>query len=773
MTPKAVNPMRTLAIFLTLLIASSALAQDRRDGDRRNRPDRYWAMFRDGTALIGKDLRDWHERNRKPTLNGRALFDDNNPLLILRDTTIQSQLAGPYIEFANGDVLPGRLIGGMPADPSTLMPTHLLVAPTSPILTYDRRTTEIAIKPEHVARVVLTREAKGPLEPGTLFFTDGRKVKVKAVRWTLGGVRGLTDEGSIAAGWIELAEVHPPGVNPMAALLDDALAPMPRSEKGVDAMLGRISTTNGAVLTYRRSMLRHEGEGDPRWSVIHTIQPAWALQVIRVPVDEIVTRSYRNPADLPLSIMPGETLLQKSATGFLWPWRRNANVRGNELVLGSAVGDLGVGTHSYSEIAFDLPQQARQFSATVGINRTVGNGGCAKVKIFRDKAQDKPIWESGFIRGGDSPIKLGPIDVSGAKRLILVTDYGHEGRPRGADPLDIRDEVDWLWPTVTVDLAEAQKLQKQPDLEEIFPSLIGWNVSAEARSRISLRPYWDIRKGRWTLSMFVDATGNDNDRMDRVKPIEVTRKMTITQANSWMLLSASRDDNGQANHELLVLADGKPVDSALNGNVTTGRAPGEYEERYYSFGEYAGKSVTVAVRMSPRGAPQEKPSGLLLGYMTPRPIVANLSESEKTISPQVPLSSLKPVEVMYKESDKKPLVAGKTVDGKPLAILGWNYADGFGMPAGESVIKYALDPAWTKFVAVVGLCDGWQGAGPYEVLLDDEVVWQSQAPPQLGRTDEARQVLVHLPPGHKVLTLRVDKKNQGGAAWADAGFMKD
>jgi len=73
----------------------------------------------------------------------------------------------------------------------------------------------------------------------------------------------------------------------------------------------------------------------------------------------------------------------------------------------------------------------------------------------------------------------------------------------------------------------------------------------------------------------------------------------------------------------------------------------------------------------------------------------------------------------------------------------------------------------------VGLCDGWQGAGPYEVLLDDEVVWQSQAPPQLGRTDEARQVLVHLPPGHKVLTLRVDKKNQGGAAWADAGFMKD
>ena len=31
-----------------------------------------------------------------------------------------------------------------------------------------------------------------------------------------------------------------------------------------------------------------------------------------------------------------------------------------------------------------------------------------------------------------------------------------------------------------------------------------------------------------------------------------------------------------------------------------------------------------------------------------------------------------------------------------------------GMPAGESVIKYALDPSWTKFVAVVGLCESWQ-----------------------------------------------------------------
>lgn len=765
------NHAKWLAILATLLLAAPASAQERRDGDRRNRPDRYWAMFRDGSVLIGKDLRDWHERGRMPSLNGKPLFDANNPLRMLRDTTIQSQLNGPYIEFANGDVLPGRLIGGMPADPATRMPTHLLVSVVSPMQAFDKRTTEIAIKPDHVARVVFTKEPRGPLEPGTLLFNDGRKVKVKAVRWALGGVKALTEEGSIAAGWIELAEVHPPGFNPLAALLDDALAPTPKKVEGVEALIGRIATSHGAVLTYRRAMLRHDGEGDSR-GIMHAIQPAWALQSMRIPIDEIVTRSYREPADLPLSAMPGETLLQKSATGFTWPWRRNATVRGNDLVLGSAVGDLGVGTHSYSEIAFEMPAQARQFVATVGINRAVGNGGCAKVKIYRDKVGGSPLFESDFLRGGDSPLKIGPLDVVGAKRLVLVTDFGHEGRPRGADPLDIRDEVDWLWPTVSVDLIAAAKTLPKPELEDVFPSLQGWTVSKEVRDRTLLRPFWDARKGRWMTSMVVDADGSDADRLQRVKPFDVTRKMTITQANAWMTLSGARDDSGQSAHEATILVDGQKIESALNGDVNTGRNPGEFDERFYSFGEFAGKTVTITLRVTPRGDQNQRPSGYLFGYMTPGPIVSELPEDGVTIKPQVPISSLKPVTASYKKGEKQELAAGKHIDGKPLSILGWTYREGFGLPAGESVLTYQLDPSWKRFVAVVGMCEGWQGAGPFEVLLDDQVIWRSLTPATFGRTDEARQVEVHLPPGHKTLTLRVDKKNQAGAAWADAGFMK-
>jgi hypothetical protein len=756
-----------ILVVTAFLLPSTAFAQ-RRDTDRRNRPDRYWAMFRDGSVIIGKDLQNW-STGRSPSLNGRPLFDPNNPLRLIRDTTIQSQLSGPYIEFANGDILPGRLVGGLPADPYTRMPAHLLVSLNSPLVPFDRRSSEIAIDPEHVARIVIGKEARGPLEPGTLLFTDGRKVKVKAVKWALGGVKALTAEGSVTAGWLELSEIHVPNVNPIAALLDDALAPTPRKVEGVDALLGRIATTNGAVLTYRRAMLRIDGERDERGNLLHTIQPSWALQAFRVPFDEVVTRGYREPADIPLSSLPAQTLVQKNATGFTWPWRRNANVRGTDLVLGSAIGDVGVGTHSYSEIAFDMPPAAKLFTATVGINRGVGNGGCAKVLLYKDKVEGKPLWESGFLRGGDSPLKVGSINVAGAKKLVLVTDYAHDGRPRGADPLDIRDEVDWLWPSVTIDLAAAGRNRAQPELDEVFPQLADWTIGDDLRKRASFRPFWLARKGRWTPSLFVDSL----DKFELLKPFEFSRKIAVTQGTAWLPVTLTRDDLGQSTHEMSLWVEGRQVPVITGGDVNTGnKPPGEYEEKYFSLGEFAGKTITATLRISPRGSPGQKPSGIVLGDMAPLPIVTDLPESGATLKPQVSITSLKPVAANYKRENKQEIAAGKTIDGRPLTLIGWPYADGYGMPPGESALTYALDPAWTTFVAVIGVNgNGWWGVGPYEVLLDDQVAWRSADPEQLGRTNEARQIEVHIPAGHKTITLRVDKKSQAGASWADAGFV--
>ncbi len=205
---------------------------------------------------------------------------------------------------------------------------------------------------------------------------------------------------------------------------------------------------------------------------------------------------------------------------------------------------------------------------------------------------------------------------------------------------------------------------------------------------------------------------------------------------------------------------------------TGNKPPGEFEDKYFTLGQFAGKTITATLRITPKGSPGQKASGIVLGDMSPVPIVMDLPEDGATLKPQVSITSLKPLAVKYRRENKQEIAAGKTIDGKPLDLIGWPFADGYGMPQGESTLTYALDPAWTTFVAVIGVNNnGWWGIGPFEVLLDDEVAWRSADPEQIGRTTEARQIEVHIPAGHKTITLRVDKKSQIGATWADAGFV--
>ena len=88
----------------------------------------------------------------------------------------------------------------------------------------------------------------------------------------------------------------------------------------------------------------------------------------------------------------------------------------------------------------------------------------------------------------------------------------------------------------------------------------------------------------------------------------------------------------------------------------------------------------------------------------------------------------------------------------------------------NTTLTYKLDPAWQRFVAVVGLADGWQGVGPYEILLDDKPHFQTTDPINFGRCTPGRQLNVAIPPGHKSITLRV-KCQSSQAGWANAGFM--
>jgi len=91
--------------------------------------------------------------------------------------------------------------------------------------------------------------------------------------------------------------------------------------------------------------------------------------------------------------------------------------------------------------------------------------------VYRDRRRGKPAWASGFLIGGQPAARFEVGGLDGAKAVELLTDFGHEGRPEGADPLDIRDELVWARPMFVV-----KPPDRGPDdvWRAAMPAAAGW-----------------------------------------------------------------------------------------------------------------------------------------------------------------------------------------------------------------------------------------------------------------------------------------------------------
>ena len=78
--------------------------------------------------------------------------------------------------------------------------------------------------------------------------------------------------------------------------------------------------------------------------------------------------------------------------------------------------DLGIGTHSYCEIAFQSPPHVRDFTTLLGLTgRNQPRCACAGAgKIYQDQIAGKQLFTSGFLRGMEEPIPVGPLPVAAA-----------------------------------------------------------------------------------------------------------------------------------------------------------------------------------------------------------------------------------------------------------------------------------------------------------------------------------------------------------------------
>lgn len=115
-----------------------------------------------------------------------------------------------------------------------------------------------------------------------------------------------------------------------------------------------------------------------------------------------------------------------------WPFRTDRNVRGGWLRAGGRLYLKGLGVHSAARLTYRLDPPCRRFEAELAIDDHTAGRGSVGFRVFVD-AQLR--YTSPPIRGGQTPIPVA-VDLTGAKRLDLVVDYGE-----GADVLD---DADWL-----------------------------------------------------------------------------------------------------------------------------------------------------------------------------------------------------------------------------------------------------------------------------------------------------------------------------------------
>jgi hypothetical protein len=113
------------------------------------------------------------------------------------------------------------------------------------------------------------------------------------------------------------------------------------------------------------------------------------------------------------------------------PYRLDLNVDGHPLRLGGRRYDRGLGTQSRTLLAYRLTPGDAGFQALVGLDDSAGPLGSV---VFRVLVDGKERFASPPMSVRDTP-KAIDVDLSGAKLLILVTEFGERG--------EVRDFADW------------------------------------------------------------------------------------------------------------------------------------------------------------------------------------------------------------------------------------------------------------------------------------------------------------------------------------------
>jgi hypothetical protein len=160
------------------------------------------------------------------------------------------------------------------------------------------------------------------------------------------------------------------------------------------------------------------------------LKPAWGAELV-LPVERLTRLTVLNGRLVFLSDLRPAEVEESSYFDTPRPYRTDRSQGGRSLRLGGRIYSRGLGVHARSALTYALAGSFKTFTATVGIDSEVGNGGSVTFRVVGD---DRQLYESPVLRGGDAPLPIS-VDVSGVLLLRLEV--------REAEDADIADHADW------------------------------------------------------------------------------------------------------------------------------------------------------------------------------------------------------------------------------------------------------------------------------------------------------------------------------------------